>query len=110
MRISDWSSDVCSSDLFAERDRSGGIFRPRSANASTGTSSRSEPRPENGPTHWTKTAQTNHRSNDVPAPAFWCATGSSTDELVEETTRFPCGQRRHVLENGRASCRERVCK
>src|SRR3546814_3372148 len=30
MRISDWSSDVCSSDLFARKSRFGGIVAPQS--------------------------------------------------------------------------------
>src|SRR3546814_5952071 len=81
MRISDWSSDVCSSDLFArlreqeiERD---GLARPR-------------------------------RTDDREVAEVACM---KIEEIGSRRRRLEQGDRiAPMVEIGRASCRERVCK
>src|SRR3546814_3579338 len=82
MRISDWSSDVCSSDLFvlpkaaidAEIERLASIDRPASGR---------------------RVSAVNHPMNTGPVPAY--APGIDVHIQV-------------LKQIGRASCRERVCQ
>src|SRR3546814_5065819 len=83
MRISDWSSDVCSSDLFAlrhvvpvQRFETGAVLQPVAAGVRACGLDRARRTVDAGP--------------------------GSVRELRE--------RRQQEAENGRASCRERVCQ
>src|SRR3546814_9315205 len=81
MRISDWSSDVCSSDLIIE------IFRQQAAEAKPGRFQdghrKAGMETARVPRQWTR--------HPVPARTVW-------------------GGHSRAVEIGRASCRERVCQ
>src|SRR3546814_5298605 len=87
MRISDWSSDVCSSDLFGPRSTQSLRDGPGDAACTTG---------DNG----TLTLQVELVHGDAPISKSGAATRSSR------------ASRHYILhlEIGRASCRERVCQ
>src|SRR3546814_5890725 len=83
MRISDWSSDVCSSDLSASRIRRSRIIRLVTFEPS---------RPAIGESLTLKVIAR------VGGSIGWACSGAATDGSAM------------VLEIGRASCRERVCQ
>src|SRR3546814_19759160 len=92
MRISDWSSDVCSSDLLAraddglrDRDRKGHDFTKRLAIES--------PEPV--------------RSSDIDE---MLAAGLVPMGIVGKSFRRDAELPAHIGKIGRASCRERVCQ
>src|SRR3546814_18693050 len=116
MRISDWSSDVCSSDLFARDARASGFhgdiysFEPLAvAHAICSAAARSDPR-------WTV----------LPAMALGAETGTATINVsenlassslldveaqsVEALRETGYTGTEEIVEIGRASCRERGCQ
>src|SRR3546814_4379392 len=86
MRISDWSSDVCSSDLKTRRS----VDRDRAVSGAPVASPRLAGR--SGPTHV-------------------CLGRGRLARLYRGTLRYQTDDDRGLrLEIGRASCRERVCQ
>src|SRR3546814_9280090 len=81
MRISDWSSDVCSSDLIEVPNRKAADVRLHGILTSKQWEASHEPL------------------------AFAIGKDISGEAVVGELNRMP-----HVLKIGRASCRERVCQ
>src|SRR3546814_1507171 len=98
MRISDWSSDVCSSDLFAERIAAKYGFSRDDLDRFA--------------------LESHHRA------AAATTRGDFADEIVPLTIQTPEGEQQHKIDEGirfdatldgigeigRASCRERVCQ
>src|SRR3546814_4879016 len=84
MRISDWSSDVCSSDLL--------LLDPHVALGSDGSPGGSHPRSAGTFAKWIEEFV-------VRQPRV------SIEEAVSRATSYPAS-----IQNGRASCRERVCQ
>src|SRR3546814_1773392 len=98
MRISDWSSDVCSSDLLPSRL----AHALRARHAVTGRAQSVE-HVIDGIAHALR-HQPAHDLGD---------TGAESDAAPFGIALYRIGAlvvRRHVLEIGRASCRERVCQ
>src|SRR3546814_13241658 len=98
MRISDWSSDVCSSDLFETREA-------WSRRVSTGALNRwfekaleANPPPAPGG----KRIKLRYLTQAKTRPPGFILFGTRVDQLPESYRRY--------LEIGRASCRERVCQ
>src|SRR3546814_9434522 len=89
MRISDWSSDVCSSDLFTKTGTEIGAAAPL---FTEGVAGRGLHLVRSSRTHCGDVRQRRRPCNVAGDPA-------------------PAGQRRcGIVEIGRASCRERVCQ
>src|SRR3546814_6059040 len=86
MRISDWSSDVCSSDLNAEMDED--IALGLVAHKEAESARRVEP----------------FHGSGQP--------GEDIGPVIDERRCIDAGRvvRKHVPQIGRASCRERVCQ
>src|SRR3546814_7614161 len=85
MRISDWSSDVCSSDLLHRRiteDAMSHSLRDKLLDLGFKASAKPEPKPARNP---------DKRPDKRPG---------------KRTAHTPA----HAKENGRASCRERACQ
>src|SRR3546814_14627621 len=106
MRISDWSSDVCSSDLGViplERYVIDGMM----TSAQAGFLVRAVRERQNvliaGATSSGKTTLANALLAEI------AATGDRV-LVLEDTVELPCAARDHVPQIGRASCRERVCQ
>src|SRR3546814_14170722 len=105
MRISDWSSDVCSSDLYAEKHRL--IWVPPGQQASVAADGhiafpvgslivKSFGWPEHNGGRPVETRLLLHRADGWTAlPYIWDADGRDATLAIEI---------------GRASCRERVCQ
>src|SRR3546814_13993530 len=96
MRISDWSSDVCSSDHFADFDENA----VATAFYTTGTTGNP------------KGVSFTHRQLVLHTLAVAGPFGASTasPSLGVEDVYMPLTPMFHVHEIGRASCRERVCQ
>src|SRR3546814_19391333 len=110
MRISDWSSDVCSSDLIApERRCDRGIGKAkRAAGGDRGGRVLSVVRPlEVGPVRLTPedTAIDMEPAVDHLHAVARAAGGRHLGQLGADVAGDPAG-----LEIGRASCREKVCQ
>src|SRR3546814_11267344 len=103
MRISDWSSDVCSSDLLALHHQSGGavqdgaaLIRQRGA-AAIG--------PMGGLDHLSHLARARARNRREGRQVVLVQDGQAL-----ALARHPAAiDQQRMLEIGRASCRERVC-
>src|SRR3546814_6742263 len=107
MRISDWSSDVCSSDLNRAFDYSGGVEKTLSAHR-----------------HERHIAQPEHLTFDIQAPFLagsqpllhgQVGVQSLFIDSIENSRShsLDCERTRRIhglLKLGRASCRERVCQ
>src|SRR3546814_4160045 len=98
MRISDWSSDVCSSDLMPPRKRFG-----RAKGESVKVADRAG-----------KQQETEKERSGQPSPAAAAGPARSDQDRFENGgQRQSCRQRAHPfgqVEIGRASGRERVCQ
>src|SRR3546814_21056631 len=103
MRISDWSSDVCSSDLTPELTRAGLLdcLRKRHHYGTTGNRMILDVR----------------AAFDAPGmvyhddPALGPATGAAAEAaMMGAIVPLPSGDVALRIEIGRASCRERVCQ
>src|SRR3546814_9715868 len=110
MRISDWSSDVCSSDLIAGRHRRGGVAvirdrrrgRLRLCLARKGSQQRKcRYRPK------VFTHQPILPNNKSHKRVFTPAGSSSGRKSHDRSAALPPMMEREI---GRASCRERVCQ
>src|SRR3546814_12323008 len=110
MRISDWSSDVCSSDLFADQLQFVALAVPQ---------------PDRRQRHTVEAVRLHHRImrlvEEGEALADPRAAGEAivADDVAGEARRAaePRGhsvaaliEHRRAIEIGRASCRERVCQ
>src|SRR3546814_8686768 len=101
MRISDWSSDVCSSDLQPDRDALEVIAHAALVGEATGETAFQEKIGE---------------SRDHPADDVYTATPTHRQHIVTGHASQPAAelleyfQGNGVSEIGRASCRERVCQ
>src|SRR3546814_8137922 len=103
MRISDWSSDVCSSDLAVERDGSG----HRLVTAQGPVLAREVIVATNG---YTGAATPWMRRRVIPIGSYIIATEALPKEQMDRlmpTDRIVSDTRKEI---GRASCRERVCQ
>src|SRR3546814_5867244 len=91
MRISDWSSDVCSSDLRARRRAQDGVASGRSETFGD-----------------VETDDARVEREDIGAQARVVAVGEAVGDrrVVEEILDVKL----HREQIGRASCRERVCQ
>src|SRR3546814_5543854 len=103
MRISDWSSDVCSSDLGLKASGRHDLFLAELAPGSTVAGVFTRSRCAGAPVLWCRKALPQGRVralvvNSGNSNAF---TGLAGDRTVEHTVE---------AEIGRASCRERGCK
>src|SRR3546814_3692834 len=95
MRISDWSSDVCSSDLEAE-----GWTPERDDQYSSGEMA------EAAAAYASESAQTHAGlPNGWPWSVHWWKPGTPRENLVKAGALILA-----EIEIGRASCRERVCQ
>src|SRR3546814_18303672 len=103
MRISDWSSDVCSSDLSARKfilaGAGKGFIQDRSENILPGKLL---------PVWFCSPESIACRNFDDRLSAGGGHRGDETRRLT--LPRNDIGHRLHVYELGRASCRERVCQ
>src|SRR3546814_18533205 len=102
MRISDWSSDVCSSDLL-----SGGKSMGTRARPAEGGNTLAEMREFAG--FSASTQRYIRRSLDISlhrrdALEFWSRDGVEAASIRTQTRMYD----RLVFKNGRAACRERV--
>src|SRR3546814_17279764 len=109
MRISDWSSDVCSSDLGIQRrpgGTDGGGRRPGHRLCAAGLRA----------TRWCNwLTRLAHRMTNTATPSPQAAVhGSDIEGAQTSVHRVECRDNEGVsaccLEIGRASCRERVCQ
>src|SRR3546814_14824050 len=95
MRISDWSSDVCSSDLANDLSHIRGDRRP------VGEDVVPYPEAEEGAEHAVQEHGDQQGDHEVTS-----ATTTSQREVMA-TRQASCGS---CVQIGRASCRERVCQ
>src|SRR3546814_9473204 len=97
MRISDWGSDVCSSDLDPDWDRAGSRIRMSYQHQFTGLT---EGIRSTAPLRW--------RGFDGLVSAFWEAEGErgGGGYYISANPRISF----FFTEIGRASCRDRVCQ
>src|SRR3546814_5668615 len=99
MRISDWSSDVCSSDLLVGLNLQGRHNPKRKGSLRYGDS------PENNPDYAVDDFDNREDQRDTRDGKDYSA--NATYEIDGETTDFRISG---LYEIGRASCRERVCQ
>src|SRR3546814_13190682 len=115
MRISDWSSDVCSSDLYADLQAYDDVIQAASGTTSLLPRVDGDPRPRYFPSliadkvagqfgaqailaalvHKFRTGE----GQEVQVPMFECFTSFMLVEHLRDAAQI-----------GRASCRERVCQ
>src|SRR3546814_20264956 len=97
MRISDWSSDVCSSDLHAGRARGGLLMRWKLPWPKLAASSASD---DEQPDGWQRHVDA-LRQAGIPEPGE-AVQGRRPATVADEQALYD--------EIGRASCRERECR
>src|SRR3546814_19835911 len=103
MRISDWSSDVCSSDLHVSAD---GAF------ADDATAHAPSAGDRIGPDGWLcfnrRSGQISHRPHRIGSNGI---AGLYPERLIQQIGQaFPPSGQADAFDIGRASCRERVCQ
>src|SRR3546814_17040842 len=106
MRISDWSSDVCSSDLHAARaDVEAGRFRVASVET--------KPQARNPQPPFTTSTLQQEAARKLPFSAshtMRLAQQLYEDGLITYMRTDVIQMARQATELGRATCRERVCR
>src|SRR3546814_11091101 len=122
MRISDWSSDVCSSDLCARLFQAPGCAARRGALGQQSRSARSEPRGEGRlatrQVWWRLHPFWRDRARPAGSTHARGQRRRGRDSQPSDLARFHRRSRRETgelaelgrMELGRESCRERVCK
>src|SRR3546814_5520970 len=100
MRISDWSSDVCSSDLIERANTTGDKLRAALLDLAASTSAIAEVRGLGAMI----AVEFHHPEDKTPNPEL--AAAIQQKALRNGLVLLTCG----VYEIGRASCRERVCQ
>src|SRR3546814_16961803 len=99
MRISDWSSDVCSSDLLQSEQQIGPL---QSVVQLAGMIFR--------PPHWRANASVEWQRSDITLAGVFTYIGGSTDDRIQPTVNVESFKSFDIIAKiGRASCRERGC-
>src|SRR3546814_18532590 len=106
MRISDWSSDVCSSDLFAEFDALAfeNVRKLQAVAAEIGLQ-RTHRRAHLLRAHFDRAVAGRQRAAHVVFDAIDDGRARRSPDAIEITT-----EQAEQQQIGRASCRERVCQ
>src|SRR3546814_14221483 len=104
MRISDWSSDVCSSDLIAYRIAKAGAVAAVTDDAG---SAKIDSITSSLPSLKTKIVASRRGGGERPG---WIDLAKATDGVGGIVLPNEPTTRTDPLEIGRASCRERVCQ
>src|SRR3546814_8584362 len=107
MRISDWSSDVCSSDLFDSAEDAGNVLNELSTNAHVLAAAEKLIDGDKG-VAWLAEVKPWKPETGGTGIKFLAGGDVAEGWTVEDAQRY--WHDKHPVQIGRASCRERVCQ